>query len=105
MIDFDIKESNSIKSIALKGNRNINVTSKCINGKMLMFAKRSLKSFVYDTIDVFWYPSEEVKMIYDKDDIISVIYTLIWPIRTIVRVFSISSLKRNVTSKRVSRES
>ena len=53
MIDFDIKESNSIKSIDLKGNRNINVTSKCINGKMLMFAKRSLKSFVYDMIDVF----------------------------------------------------
>ena len=37
---------------------------------MPIFAKISLKSFVYDMIDVFCFPSEEVKMIYDKDDII-----------------------------------
>ena len=35
---------------------------------MLMFAKMLLKSFVYDMIMSF--PTEEVKMIYDKYDII-----------------------------------
>ena len=39
MIDFDRKESNSIKFIALKKNTNINATSRFINRKMLMFAK------------------------------------------------------------------
>ena len=70
MIDFDRKECNSIKSIALKVNTNINTTSRSINGKSLMFAKMSLKSFVFDIVDVVYFPIEEVKMIYDKYDII-----------------------------------
>ena len=70
IIDFDRKEFNSIKSIALKVNMNINVTSRFINGKMLMFAKIWLKCFVYDMIDVLCSLTEEVKMIYDKYDII-----------------------------------
>ena len=41
MIDFDRKESNSIKFIALKRNTNINATSRFISRKMLMFAKIS----------------------------------------------------------------
>ena len=56
--------------IALKANTNISGTSRFIIGKMLMFAKILLKSFVYDMIDVFCFPSEEVKIIYDKYDII-----------------------------------
>ena len=70
MIDFDRKECNNIKSIALKANPNINVTLRFINGKMLMFSKIFLKSFVYDMIDVFCFPAEEVKMIYNKYNII-----------------------------------
>ena len=70
MIDFDRKECSSIKSIALKTNTNINVISRFINGKMLMFGKILLKSFVYDMIDVFCLPTEEVKMIYDKYNVI-----------------------------------
>lgn len=41
MTDFDRKESNSIKFIALKRNTNINATSRFISRKMLMFAKIS----------------------------------------------------------------
>ena len=37
---------------------------------MLMFAKNLLKPFLYDMIDVFCFPTEEVKMIFDKYDII-----------------------------------
>ena len=60
MIYFDRNESNSIKSIALKTNTNINTTSRFINGKML-FAKILFESFVYYMIDVFCFPTEEVK--------------------------------------------
>ena len=32
---------------------------------MLMFAKLSLKAFVYDMIDVFCFSNEEIQQIYD----------------------------------------
>ena len=37
--------------------------------KMLMFPNTSLKSFVYDVIDVFYFPDETVKKIYGKHQI------------------------------------
>ena len=54
MIEFDREECNSIKSILVKGTDTVNVSSRFIKGKMLMFAKLSLKSFVYDMIDVLF---------------------------------------------------
>ena len=65
MIDFENNECNSIKWITVKGDTNIEVSSRFIKGKMLMFAKLSLKSFVYDMIDVFCFPNEEIRRIYD----------------------------------------
>ena len=65
MIDFDKNECNSIKSIIVKGNTNIDVSLRFIKGEMLMFAKLSLKAFVYDMIDVFCFPNEEIQQIYD----------------------------------------
>ena len=65
MIAFDREECNSIKSILVKGTDTVNVSSRVIKGKMLMFAKLSLKSFVYDMIDVFCFPNDEIKEIYD----------------------------------------
>ena len=41
-----------------------------MNGKMFMFAKVSLISFVYDVIDVFTFPNEHVKDVFAKNDII-----------------------------------
>ena len=40
-----------------------------MNGKMLMFCKTSIHSFVYDLIDVFMYPNDEISKIYDKFEI------------------------------------
>ena len=60
MINFEKNESSSIKSLIVKGQTNIKVSSRFIKGKMLMFAKLSLKLFVYDMIDVFCFPSEEI---------------------------------------------
>ena len=65
MIEFDKSECNSIKSIVVKGNTSIDVSSRFIKGKMLMFAKVSLKSFIYDLIDVFCFPNQKIQEIYN----------------------------------------
>ena len=53
----------------MKTKPNVKVTSRFISRKMLMFAKVSLKSFIYDMIDVFCFPNETVKEIYSQCDI------------------------------------
>ena len=51
MIDFDKRESNSIKSIVVNSSTKVDVSTRFCKEKMLMFAKICLKSFVYDIID------------------------------------------------------
>ena len=58
MIDFDEDECNNVKSIVVKGNTNADVTSRFIKGKMPMFSNVLLKSFVYNLIDIFCFPTE-----------------------------------------------
>ena len=70
MIDFDKKECNSIKSIVVKGNTTMDVTSRFIKGKMLMFLKVLLKFFANDLIDIICFPAEEVRRICDQYPII-----------------------------------
>ena len=65
-IDFDVEYSSSIKSLAVKQDVKINLTTRFLNGKMLMFSKVSLKSFSYDLIDVFMFPNEDTRKIYDE---------------------------------------
>ena len=69
MIDFDKRESNSIESIVVNSSTMLDVSTRFCKGKMLMFAKMSLKLFVYDIIDVFCFPDDKVKGIFDKNDI------------------------------------
>ena len=64
IINFENNECNSIKLLIVKGNTTIDVSSRFIKGKMLMFAKLSIKSFVYDMIDVFCFPNKEIRRIY-----------------------------------------
>ena len=66
LIDFDEEYSSSIRSIAIENSSKVNLTTRFLNGKMLMFSKLSIKSFVYDLIDVFMFPNEEIKKIYKK---------------------------------------
>ena len=66
MIEFDKNECNSIKSIVIKGNTTLDVSSRFLKGKMLMFAKLSLKSFVYDMINVFCFPVATIQEIYSR---------------------------------------
>ena len=42
------------------------MTTRFSSGKMLMFSKVSIKSFVYDLIDIFMFPNQEIREIYQK---------------------------------------
>ena len=76
LIDFDEEYSSSIRSIAIEKSFKVNLTTRFLNGKMLMFSKLSIKSFVYDLIDVFMFPNEEIiKRFIRNIKLIDVIYT------------------------------
>ena len=69
LIEFDHSHTNNIKAVTAKQNPNIKPTTRFLSGKMLMFAKVSIKSFVCDMIDVFMFPNETTKTIYQKYNI------------------------------------
>ena len=54
IFDFNDRESASIKSSAVKIKNQIKVTSRFMSGKLLMFAKFSLKSFIYDLVKTLY---------------------------------------------------
>ena len=69
LIDFDEEYVSSIKSLAAKKKTKINLTTRFLNGKMLMFSKTSIQSFVHDLTDVFMFPEEDVKKVYENNRI------------------------------------
>ena len=58
-----------MKSLAVKKETIVNLTTRVLNGKMLMFSKTSIQSFVYDLINAFMFPDDVVKEIYEKNEI------------------------------------
>ena len=64
--EFNGRESASIKSFAVKKRHEIKVTTRSISGKLLMFAKLSLKSFIYDLSEIFCFPKKEIIDIFTK---------------------------------------
>ena len=50
------RESASVKSFAVKKNDHIKVTTRFLYGKMLMFAKLLLMSFIYEVFEKFCFP-------------------------------------------------
>ena len=66
IFDFNDRESASIKSFAVKKKSAIKVTSTFMSGKLPMFAKLSLKSFIYALAEIFSFPSDIVQVIYKK---------------------------------------
>ena len=77
IIDFSDQDTASIKALSIKTNDKVKITTRFIKGKMLMFSKVSLKSFAYDIIDIFCFPGEDVKEIYDRHKIIKTFVYLI----------------------------
>lgn len=68
MIDFDDEQTSSIKLLAIQKNSAVYLTTRFMKGKMLMFSKTPLCSFVYDIIDVLYFAHEDktFKNIYEK---------------------------------------
>ena len=66
VVKFNDRESASIKSFAVKKINEIKVTTGFMSGKLLMFAKLSLKSFIYDLIEIFCFPQKEIVELYKK---------------------------------------
>ena len=75
MIEFD-NDCNSIKSIIVSRNATVDVSTRFIKGKILMFAKVSLNSFVYDIMDVFIFSDEEVRAVYNHMTLKNVFFNL-----------------------------
>ena len=69
LIDFDEEYVSSVKSLAIKKETKVNLTTRFLNGKMLMFSKTSIQSFVYNLIGDFMFPDDVVKEIYKKNEI------------------------------------
>ena len=71
VIEFNDSESSSVKNIVVKSNTSIKCTTRFMSGKLLMFAKLLLKSFIYSVVELLAFPEENpiVQQIYDKYDI------------------------------------
>ena len=57
IVEFSNQESASIKSFAVKKVK-VKVTTRFLSGKMLMFAKLSLMSFIYEVLETFCFPDK-----------------------------------------------
>ena len=67
ILEFNCQELASIKSFAVKKkNDQVKLTTRFLYGKMLMFAKMSLMSFIYDMLETFCFSDEKVQKILQK---------------------------------------
>ena len=68
LLEFNDAQSSSIKQIAVKTNTSIKCNTRFMSGKLLMFAKLSLKSFIYSIAELLAFPEENetVEKIYWK---------------------------------------
>ena len=71
VIEFNDRQSSSVKSIAVKSKTSVQCNTRFMSGKLLMFAKLSLKSFVYSLVELLAVPGENpvVAEIYQKYEI------------------------------------
>ena len=69
IIDFNCESTVSINSLAVNKNSEVKITTRFFSGKMLMFAKLSLMSFIYELVEIFYFPNIKTKEIFQKYDI------------------------------------
>ena len=67
VVEFNDRESARIKFFAIKKRNEIRVTSRFMSGKLLMFAKLSLKSFIYDLSEIFFFFPSKKSMTFTKN--------------------------------------
>ena len=58
IIEFNDHKSSTVKLISAKNESVIKCTTRFMSGKLLMFAKLSLKSFVYMLVELLHFPEE-----------------------------------------------
>ena len=68
IIEFNDHKSSAVKLISVKNESVIKCTTRFMSGKLLMFAKLSLKSFIYTLVELLHFPEENpiVAAIYKK---------------------------------------
>ena len=68
ILEFNDSQSSAIKLIAVNNETNIKCTTRFMSGKLLMFAKLSLKSFIYSLVELLYFSDENpiVQSIYNK---------------------------------------
>ena len=67
--EFHPQHSVSIKTIGVKQSDIVKPSTRFSTGKMLMFAKLTVKSFIYNFCEAFMFPNKKPCEIYDKYDI------------------------------------
>ena len=99
LIELNTPQGSAVKQIAVKPQTNV----KCTAGKMLMFAKLSLKSFIYQLAELSMFPDEIVQAIYDKYQIecVYVYHVLTDTDSTNTQFVVISSLESTFTEPQV----
>ena len=87
IIDFHQDHTSSIKSLVVEKKSSVLLTTRFMKVKMLMFAKISLYSFIYDVTNVFCFTDKVVRKIYEKYKKQSVSSTRILQIQTGLHFF------------------
>ena len=72
MQDLEEEGVNSVKGVACKKQLSVKVSTRYISSKLLINAKISLASFIYDCIDTFCFPNQDSPEIYNKNQVIKV---------------------------------
>ena len=98
VIEFNNHEAASIKSNAVKKRNSVKVTTRFISGKLLMFAKIFLKSFIYDVLETFCFPGENTKEIFKKYSIerVEILHVLTDTDSTALKFIFISDPNREI---------
>ena len=102
IIDFSDADTASIKSLGVKKNETVKITTRFIKGKMLVFSKVSLKAFVYDLIDIFCFLDDEVEEIYARNNVIRCfIYLILTNTDSCsIQFLFINNLKSSITEEK-----
>ena len=103
LVELNTPEGSAVKHIAVKPQTNVKCTTRFLAGKMLMFAKLSLKSFIYQLAEVFMFPDEIVRAIYNKYQIerVLVYHILTDTNSTAIQFIVISSVDSTFTEPQV----
>ena len=71
--ELENKGINSVRAVACKKQNYAKVSTRYISSKLLINAKISLASFIYNCIDTFCFPNEDTSEIYARHKIIKVL--------------------------------